>query len=314
MSVPKKDTIWGEVLYEGKKYGILYGFNLSEEIWEKYEHYTGDKGRMESTAPWATIKVFWSIEDNRLYLTRLCSDGLLTELMGSENVLADWVEELSLLEEHRKICKTYEQKNSYLNEMKTLHLTLEKGVIVSRERKTERYTSRDTREYIDRNPAYTTLRIDSVDLLAYLENVVDQPNEDQLFPVLSSLIDPMLQEGSENDISLGMTDLINVLKEGNLTIFASAKGSDIDEMMGSLMDSMTDKILDAKGCLMHLTMHKSYPVESVENTVNKVEKQLDKYGKDPLAIYTGGKPFYFGTRTNEEMAEDVVLIRILVSI
>ncbi len=314
MSVPKKDTTWGEVLYEGKKYGILNGFHLSEEIWGKYEHYTGDKGCALSTAPWATIKVFWSIENNRLYLTRFCSDGLLTELMGSEKILADWVEELSLSEEHRKVCKTYEQKNSYLNEMKILHLTLEKGVIVNMERETERYTSREMREYMDRNPAYVTLRIDSIDLLIYLENEVDQPNEDQLFPILSNLIDPMLQEGGESDISLGMIDLTNTLKEGSLAVFGSAKGSDTDEMMGSLMDSMTDEILDVKGCLMHITMHKSYPVQSVEKIVNRVEKQLSKYGKDPLTIYAGEKPFYFGTLSNEKMAEDEILIRMLVCI
>lgn len=315
MSVPSKNTIFGKVLYEGKTYGVLYGFHLSDEIWEKYEQYSEDKGCIWSTAPWATIKINWSIIEDKLYLTRFCREGLLTELMGSEKILADWVNKLALLVEHRRICKTYEKSGAYLNEMDTLHLSFNQGVFVDKQPETEIYTSIEMKKYIDRNRAYATLRIDSSDLFAYLENIIDIPQEDQIFPMMSNFIDQMLQKGGNDDILLGLEDIKTVLNEGDLAVFGSAKGSNIDEMVGSLVDSMTDEVLEAKGCLLHFTIHKDYPVAKIESIVNSFERKLGFDKVDPLDVYMPNrKPFIFGTKAHNELAEDEVLIRVLLGI
>ncbi len=305
MSVPKKNTTWGELLYRGKKYGVLYGFHLSKEILEKYEQYMGDKKCLSSTATWVTIKVTWSIEGDKLYLTKLCTEGLLEKLFGTEKILAYWVNELELLVEHRKICKTYERKGSYLNELNTLHLTFKHGSVVDVYEKTELYRSIEMKNYIDCNPAYATLHIDSSDLLIYLENEVNRPHEDKISPLLFTIVGQMLQRGSENDISLGITDIKNVLKEGELAIFASAIGRDIVEMVESLVDSVTDKFFVAKGCLVYLEMHTNYPLSSVKKIVNTIEIKLDM---------DETKPYYFGTLLSDDLDEDEVEIRMLVSI
>lgn len=304
MSVPDKHTTWGEILYRGESYGVLYGFHLNEEIWEKKEEYTGDKGCVKSTAPWATIKVSWSIEDDKLYLTKLCSDELLKEIVGSERILAVWVGELELLVEHRKICKTYERRGSYINEIKTLQLTFNQGKLMNVSVNTELYRSIEMRNYIGRNPAYATYRIDSRDLLSYVENEEWRPKEDQLFPVLSNMLEQMFQAGSKDDMSLGIKDLKNILKDGDLAVFGSAKGSNIDEMVDSLAESMTDEFLKVKGCLTRLTMNRHYPIASTERLVNEIERKMSLHDR----------PFYFGTLLSDELAEDEIVIRILVGI
>ena len=315
MSVPRKNSTWGDVLYKGEIYGVLDGFQLSEEMWKKYEQYSGNKRCIKSTAPWSTMKVSWSIEEDNLYLTELCGEGLLTELFGKEKILADWVDEMKLLVKHQKVCKTYEKKNSYLNEMDILYLSLNQGDIVDMHKETELYTSIEMKNYIDSNPAYATLRIDSMDLLEYLKNEDVKPVEDQILPVMSNIIDQMIQKGSEEDISLGIEDISIVLKEGELAVFASAKGSNIDEMVGSLIDSMTDEVLKAKGCLIHLTMNKAYSISNIESIVNSFENKLGFDKEDQLDAYIPNRnPFIFGTRLSDEIEKNEVLIQVLLCI
>ena len=305
MSVPKRHTTWGEVLYEGEKYGVLYGFHLGEEREEKLGKYIGGKIWMGSTAPWVTVKVGWSIEENKLYLTKLLTNGTMKKLLGSEKILADWVEELELLVKHRRICKTYEKRGCYLNEIKILRLTFDKGSLVDVSEETELYRSIEMKNYIDRNSAYVTYCIDSRDLLDYVENEERQPAEDQLLPVLLNILDQMLHEGNKNDISLGIEDLKNILREGDLAVLSSAKGSKIDEMLDSLVDSMTDNgLLKMKSCLLHLTMHDNYSIASVKKIVDYIERKLD----------IDESPFYFGTQSSNELAEDELLMQMLVSI
>lgn len=325
MSVPSKNTVWGKVVYEGKIYEVLDGFHLSEEMWEKYNQYDGKTGCIKSTAPWATTKVSWSIEEDKLYLTGLCREGLLTKLFGSEKILADWIDEMKLLVNHRKVCKTYERRDSYLNEMDTLHLLFNQGNIVNKQNKTELYTSLELKNYIDNgeedevywSPPYATLRMESMDLLDYLKNKKTRQAEDQIFPVMINFIDQMIQKGSENDISLSVEDVKNVLKlkQGTMAVFGSAKGKDIEKIVASLVYSMTDEVLKAKGCLIHLTMNKDYPMENIKSIVNGFESKLGFDKEDPLdAYFPDRNPFIFGTCLSDEMGDGEVLIRVLLSI
>ena len=150
MSVPSKSTVWGEVSYEGKTYGVLYGFHVNDEILKKYGEYKGIKdGCFNSSAPWTYMKPRWRVEDGKLYLTGLCKERLLTEVMGSEKLLADWLGEMKLLVEDRKLCKTHRRNNEYVKEMRVLHLKLNKGVIVSEKYETELYKSNELKDYIN---------------------------------------------------------------------------------------------------------------------------------------------------------------------
>ena len=312
MSVPSKNTTWGEVLYEGKTYGVLYGSRLSDEIVEKLNK---DNDLLTYTsAPWMR-KIDWCVEDGQLYLTKLYTDEIHKEIFGSdEKVLADWVDEMKLLIDHRRVCKTYEKGNSYLNEMKVLYLKLDRGVVTSRKNETELYTSNELKTYIDRHQPYATLRINATDLMWYLEDG-KSPSGDQFFPIVLDHVKHMTQKGSENDISLSIEDVNAVLKNGQLAVFGSARGSDIDEMVGSLVDSMTDEVLEAKGCLIHFIMHKDYPLVNIKKIVSNFEKKLGYDKEDPLDAYIPNRNiFVFGTQLSDEMDEGEVLIRVLIGI
>ena len=317
MSVPAKNTIWGEVLYEGKTYGVLDGFHLNEDIWEKYNQYNSDLEEcFKSTAPWTSAKPTWSIEEGKLYLTGLCREGLPTELFDGKRILADWISEMKLLVKYQKVCKTYERKNSYLNKMDILHLSLNQGNIVDMRSETEYYTSIELKNYINNeedeiawSSPYTTLRIESMKLLDYLEDKTTKETEDEIFPLMLNAINTMIQKGSEEDISLRTEDVKAVLNKGEVAVFASAKGSDIDKMVASLAYSMTDEVLRAKGCLIQLTMNEDYPISNVENIVNGFENRLGFSKEDSSDVY-----FIFGTCLSDEMGEDEVHIRVLLSI
>ena len=124
---------------------------------------------------------------------------------------------------------------------------------------------------------------------------------------VSSFIDHMIQDGGDHNISLRLEDVKDILKEGDLALLGSAKGSNIDEMVGSLADSVTDGYIRAKGCLLHFAMLDSYPLESIKKIVNDMERRLRLDSEDLL-------PLYFGTFSNDKMAENEILIRALVSI
>jgi len=307
MSVPAKNTTWGTLIYEDKEYGVLSS-ELSDEIVKKIDDHIEKFGSLSYTsAPWR-YKKDWCIEDNRLYLTKLYTDEFHKAIFGSaEKIFADWVENMELLIEDKKICKTFQKQSCYIKEITTLNMTFNDGYLADTSEKKELYRSIELKNYIDRHPTYVLLHIDGTDLLWYLENLERRPEEDQMLPLLLKLIDRMIQKGSENDISLGIEDVKSVLRSGDLALFASAKGSDIDEMVGSLADSITDGYLAAKGCLLHITMQNDYPLKSIEKIVNQIEDQLRLNSEN-------ASPIYFGTLSDEKMVEDEILIRMLVAI
>ncbi len=323
MSVPNKNTTWGNILYEGKEYGVL-NTQLSDEIVQKLNQYQKYNDLQTYTsAPWMR-KIDWCVENGQLYLTKLYTNEIHKEIFGSEEkILADWVSEMKLLVKHSRICKTYERRNSYLNEMDTLYLSLNQGDIVYKGNETKLYTSIEMKNYIDNeeeneivwSPPYSTLRIESMKLFDYLEDKTTQQAEDQIFPLMSNLIDQMIQKCGKEDICLGVEDVKTVLSEGEIAVFASAKGRDIDEMVASLVYSMTDEVLKAKGCLMHLTMNNEYPISDIERIVNYFENKLGFNEINSSSLPRKHiQPFVFGTCVSDEMDKDEVLIRVLLGI
>lgn len=310
MGVIMKNIINARLQYKSQNYKVL-NILLSDEIVKKLEEYHGEKKWIYPTAPWTTMPLLLVLEGDKLYLTKLYVDGLLEELMGNDKIFASWIDKLELLLEDKTICKTYEQKDSYLNEQIRLHLSFDKGIFLTEEKQTELYRDREPKNNIDRYLAYTTFRINSNDLLIYLEDDM-QTEEDQLLPILSIFIKDMLEE-EDDGISLDMSDLKEVLQKGDIALFSSAKGRDIEKIVNSLISSVTNEyLLNPKGCLMHLMVNRKYPRKSILTIIKEIDVGL-KFNFEPLEPNMKA-PFYVGTRYIDGMDEDEVLIMILVSI
>jgi len=309
MSILKTGTINGKLQNKHRWYKVIDA-HLSDEIVQKLETYHGDKKWNDPAAPWRTMPLLWKMEEGKLYLVKLYVNGLLEELTGSDKIFASWVDELNLFVEDKTICKMHEEKESYVEERIVLHLRFDKGIFLHEERRTEFFSSADRKEKIDPYPMYTTVRMVSSDLLIYMEDDIES-EQDQLLPILSDLIDDMIDE--DDDISLDQTDLKEVLEKGNMCVFASAKGRNIDEIVGSLINSVTDEnLLSPKGCLLHFRMNKNYPRRSVTKIIEAIDEGL-QFNFEPLEPELK-EPFYVGSRFVHGLAEDEIAIRILVSL
>jgi len=309
MSISEKNTVTGKLQYKNRWYKVLNA-PLNDGIMQKLETYQGDKKWTDPVAPWKEKPTIWVLEDGKLYLERLYMDDLLEELTGTSRVFASWVNELKLFVDDRVICKTYETKGSYLNERQIVHLKFNKGIFLSEEKETELYTKIETKNNIDRDAAYTTLHMNSNDLLVYMEDGM-KTGEDLLLPLFADLIDQMLDEGDE--ISLDRDDLKEVLSRGDDAFFVHVKGKDLDKMVRSVISSVTDEnILYPKACLLHLTMHKKFSRNSVIKIIENIDEGL-QFNFEPLQPDMKA-PFYAGTRFVHGLAEDEVVIKILVSI
>lgn len=305
-----KNTIRGSLQYNGMNYRVLNA-PLSDEIVEKLEKYTGDIRWVDPARPWRKIPLLWVLEDNKLYLERLYVDGLLEELFGSSKVFASWVETLELLLEDDTICKTYREKDSYLKEQTRLHLSFDQGKFRTEEKETELYMEIEPKNNIDRDLAYTTFRIDSNDLLIYLEDNMEA-GEDQLLSILTTFINEMLEENDEG-ISLDMSDLKEVLQKGDVALYAYVKGKDIKKIVASLIGSLTNEnLLNPKGCLLNLMVHRKYPRKSILTIIKEIDVGL-KFNFEPLEEDLKA-PFYVGTRFVTDLDEDEVSMMILVTI
>lgn len=309
MSVSKKNKVNAELQYKNKTYGVLNA-PLSDEIVKKLESYNGDKKWIDTSAPWRTPQLLWTLEEDKLYLSNLYVDGLLEELMGSPKVLASWVDELKLLIEDRTICKTYEEKDSYLKKQIINHLFFNKGLFHKEEKETELYTSKESKNNIDRDTVYTTLRMNSNDLRIYLEDDM-QSGQDQLLSIFSALVGQMLDK--YDDISLDMDDLKDVLSRGDDALFSYVKGKDIDKIIDSLVSSVTNEnLLSPKGCLLHLMISEKYPRKSAIKIIETIDEGFN-FNFEPLKPELK-EPFYTGTRFNNDLDDDEVSIMILVTI
>ena len=309
MSIAKKSTVNGKLRYKNKMHGVMNA-PLSDKIVKKLEAYAGDKQWTDPSAPWKTAELLWTLEDGNLYLSKLYVEGLLEELMGKKRILATWIKKLELLVEDRTICKTYEQKDSYLKEYIILHLKFSRGIFRNEEKEKVLYTTIEPKNNIERYSAYTTLSMDSTDLLIYMEDNM-QPGQDQLLPLYSTFIDEMLDE--DDDISLDKDDLKDVLGRGDDALFLSVKGKDIDKIINSLVSSITNEnILNPKSCLFHLTINQKYPRQSIIKIIKMIDEGFD-FNYEPLEPELK-VPFYAGTRFDNDLDKDEMYIMILVTI
>ena len=310
MSTPKKHMTWGEILLEGKTYGVLGGLHLNNEILSKYEKNIEHKKCIKTTAQWETMKIKWSIENNILYLTKLCKDGLLKELMGREIIVATWVKEMILLEYDNKVCKTYEQYGSYLKKMKILKLTFYGGVHVKTKKKNELYTSIEYKNYTDKKSEYcnitpiSTLRIDSDTLINYLDGKKTDGDKDIIFDSITNFIESVTKNKDIIVLPLSIKDVKDVLKKSEVAVMTSVRGKEVEKMVSSTSYSLTDGVLQAKGCLVKLTLNESqYP--DVTELLYGLASKLGLSDEDQFII---------GVEADETMLIDEIKIEVLVGI
>jgi hypothetical protein len=312
MATSEKYIENGRLQYKNRRYKVLNA-PLSDEIRKRLETYQGEKKWINPSTPWKTKPLHWLLENGKLYLVKLYTDGLLEELMGSDKVFASWIDELKLFLKDKTICKTHDPKENYVEEHVILHLSFDKGIFLKEEIQTALFTSQERKDRIDRYPLYTTIRMDSNDFLIYLEDrmLTDKVGQDQLLPIYTDFIYQMIDE--DDDICLDQADLKHVLQTGEVCVFASAKGRDIGEIVGALINSVTDEnLLSPRGCLVHLTMHKKYPRKSVIKLIEEIDEGL-MFDFEPLKPELK-EPFYVGTRFVNDLPNDEVAIKMLVSI
>ena len=309
MGISGTGKINGKLWYKHRWHKVIDA-PLSDEIIQKLEMYQGDKEWNDPLAPWRSMTLLWILEEGKLYLVKLYKDGLLEELTGSDRLFASWIDALDLLVEDKTVCKMHEQEEGYVEERILLHLLFDKGVFLREEKRTELFTSMERKELIARYPLYTTVRMVSSDLLIYIEDDIGS-ERDQLLPLFSELIEDMIDE--DDEISLDESELKEVLEKGETCLFASAQGRNIDAIIGSLINSVTDEdLLTPKGCLLHLRMHKKFPRKSVAKIIEAVDEGLE-FNFEPLEPKLK-EPFYVGSRFVHGLAEDEIAIRILVSL
>ena len=292
MSVPKKHTTWGTLSYRGEKYGVLSGY-LNQEIHDKINRYIKNGGEwFYTSAPWMR-KIQWRIDDGKLYLTELYSREFHRTIFGNdEPILADWIDEMKLLASHRRICRTHERSGAYLHKMHTLILFFERGVLFDTKKGTELYTSVDLTDYIERTERYSTLRIDKVDLLDYLDlirpdeypfsldNLTKMHNtaqrekisaeEDLLFPVFKSFIDSITDDIVISERPVTIKDIDEILRSCDIGLFAKVQGDNLHKLLQSLAASITDDgIIKAKGCVVRVVVADRYYRERVKSGLER---------------------------------------------
>lgn len=93
MSIPRQNTIWGKLLFENRKLGVLGGRYLNETIKNTINEFmNGRKPFMHNlTAPWVNNRPIWEIEDGKLYLTDIglsvdMSEDYTVEYQGEERI------------------------------------------------------------------------------------------------------------------------------------------------------------------------------------------------------------------------------------
>lgn len=95
MSMPKQDSIWGEITLNKKVYKML-SRPLNDESAEKVTAYKNKFGG-HSSAPWISDNYSWIVKDNKLYLQEVnigmgSIRNLMPNIFGTDELFAGWWE------------------------------------------------------------------------------------------------------------------------------------------------------------------------------------------------------------------------------
>jgi len=153
MSFPTKDTIYGTIIYDNKKYELLNN-PLNESLYHKIIQYKDDNNCGISTAPWSVNNFEWLIEDNKIYLIsvklKLCEKkgNIIFDIFNTNKLFASWLnDKIKLLISKKKI---ETMKNGKIKMQRDiLILKFSEGIVTNARKKTEDYQTLNLKYYID---------------------------------------------------------------------------------------------------------------------------------------------------------------------
>ncbi len=152
MSMPKQDSIWGEITLNKKVYKML-SRPLNDKSAEKVTAYKNEFGGF-SSAPWITDNYSWTIKDDKLYLNEITIGmgsirNLMPNIFGVDELFANWQnEDLELLVSKEDFDTENKPKFKRV-EMKIKILKFKDGVLLSTEDATKEFTREKRKNYIE---------------------------------------------------------------------------------------------------------------------------------------------------------------------
>jgi len=153
MSMPKKDTTFGDIELDGGIYKI-FSRPLDEKSAEKVTQYKKEFGG-HSSAPWVTDNYSWIIKENKLYLQEITIGmGSIRNLMP--NIFE--VDELFASSQNEEIEALVSKEEFDISDkpdfkqviMKIKKLKFKDGVLLSIEDATKEFTMKKLKDYVER--------------------------------------------------------------------------------------------------------------------------------------------------------------------
>ncbi len=95
MSIPKHNTKYGTLIYQGREYALLNSL-LPRELTGKYDQLGEEVMRPYCSAQWMKQQTRWEIRDQVLYLVEMFDEKILPLLIGEHEMKAIWVDMLAV--------------------------------------------------------------------------------------------------------------------------------------------------------------------------------------------------------------------------
>lgn len=95
MSIPKHDTKYGTLIYQGREYTLLNN-PLPKELIGKYDQLDEEVRQPYCSAQWMNQQTRWEIRDQVLYFVEMFDEGILPLLIGENEMKATWVDMLAV--------------------------------------------------------------------------------------------------------------------------------------------------------------------------------------------------------------------------
>lgn len=153
MSIPTKDTIFGQITYKNKQYDLL-NQPLGEVQADKLYKYKKKNNCGMSSAPWIVNKFEWIIKDDKLYLSsikcKMCKnkENLISDIFDTNELFASWVDKDIRLLVSKKELGMNEQKRMMI-EIEFLILNFKNGLLKNLKKETEQYRSSSLKHCLD---------------------------------------------------------------------------------------------------------------------------------------------------------------------
>ena len=133
MSVPCKDTTWGDIIFEGKMYRI-FSVPLNEENRKKISKYKQKSGWI-TFSPWLDNNYLWRIKNDKLYLQEVKLFGFkgsqITNIFGVKELFASWQNKDIEVLVSKESFDVAGQRRMKLVKMKIKVLRFENGKLIS---------------------------------------------------------------------------------------------------------------------------------------------------------------------------------------